>query len=682
MSWLGFVALFIITPVTTAKPQGNLLHVVLALFVIFAALHAVRLPLFEGPDEPDNLSYIRYLHTEGHLTDPTVEVAYELEQLGRGHMPPLWFLSMVPFFGAVGADDWEVTAPQEPEFYRRQMSSSLAEVREAIDRPASRLHFKHGVDESNAFKGAGFGMRFMRWLSIPWALVALIATWLIAARITGDLQRATWVMALGAFLPQFQHLSGTITMDVMLAAWGALTLFACVEWCAGEGSALRWAILAGVSAALASLTKLNGLVLVPACFAAAAFAWRTGRGFTRPLIACAISFLVVAGPYYIWGWIESGHPLWSWRYQQISPFHTGSLTHATSWGLDEIAMFTMSLFLTWLADFGWTAAWFPAWVVVPFGMLTAVGVAGSVLWAFGPAGRYKYIGGAAAAVVMSFAIWMCLRWIALGREEFGTPEAESTAALILCVIVLLISGVFAAGGTLRRKRVSAIEGLKGLPQASVPLGFLLTSACLILAAEVWFNLKFAQPQARHLYPFFPALIIPVAMGLERVRLLRAVVLIQLVLCVAAFPALIERMRFDGWNSSTVWAATDIDRRADPALTDDRDNFASVDWIEPANRSRFGPSEAPTLLWQVDSAEKFDVVIGLRPELENRRWHPDGVVFRAITVLGESPLGSLPMPDDLWRSLVPGTRLFVQVIALGSDGTATGRSTVREFERSE
>ena len=667
---------------TTAKSEFPLLRIVLALFVLFAALHAVQLPLFEGADEPDNLSYIRYLHAEGHLTDPTVNVSYELEQLGRGHMPPLWFLSMVPFFGAVGAQDWEITAPQEPKFYRRQTETSAEDLNQVLDEPASRLHFRHGLDESNAFKGAGFGVRVLRWLSIPWALVALMATWLIAARVTGNLQRATWVMALGAFLPQFQHLSGTITMDLMLSAWGSLCLFACVEWCAGEGSALRWALLAGVSAALAALTKLNGLVLAPACVAAAIFAWRTGRGFTRPLVVCALSFLVVAGPYYIWGWIESGHPLWSWRYQQISPFHTAHLTLATSWGLDEIALFCMSMFVTWFADFGWTAVWFPAWVVVPMGLLTAVGVAGSLLLAFGSQGRAKYIGVSLASLCIALSIWMCLRWLALGRQLFGAGPTESTVAMILCGIVLLTSGVFALGGALRRQRIRTISGSKSLPPASVALGFLLTSGAIMLAAEVWFNLKFAQPQARHLYPFLPAFIVPVAVGLERLRLLRATVLIQLALCVAAFPALLGRLRFDGWNSSPVWAATDIARRVDPALTDERADFATVDWIEPPNRSRFGAAEAPTLLWQIDSSSEYDVAIGLRSELENRRWHPDGVVFRAITVLGEAPRGSLAMPPDLWRSLVPGTRLFVQVIALGPDGEAIGRSTVREIERGQ
>ena len=58
----------------------------------------------------------------------------------------------------------------------------------------------------------------MRWLSIPWALIALVATWLIAARVSGNLNRATWIMALVAFLPQYQHLSGTVTMDIMLSA--------------------------------------------------------------------------------------------------------------------------------------------------------------------------------------------------------------------------------------------------------------------------------------------------------------------------------------------------------------------------------------------------------------------------------------------------------------------------------
>lgn len=677
--WKPAAAKAIISRVSKEQGKRVGLRGVLALFTLFAALHAVVLPLFEGPDEPDNLTYIRFLATEGRLTQPSVEVTHELENLSRGIVPPLWFLAMVPVFDAVGARDWEVTAPQEPDFYRRQRG---VEIREALDRPASRMHFKHGADESSAFEGAGFAIRVMRWFSIPWALVALIATWLIAARVTGNPIRATWVTAMAAFLPQFQHLSGTLTMDVMLTAWGALALYACVEWCSGEGSALRWAALAGVSVALASLTKLNGLVLVPACFIAAAFAWRTGRGFTKPLLACAISFLVIAGPYYLWGWIESGHPLWTWRYQQISPYHTDNLPVATAWGLDGIAVFTMSMFLTWLADFGWTSVWFPAWIVVPFGALTAIGTAGGVIIAFGSRGHGRLAGAWVSALVMLTAIWMCLRWILLGRDQFAVAESESTAALIVTGLVLIVALVFGLGGALRRHRTRKIAGDAALPEASVALGFLICSACLILLAEVWFNLQFAQPQARHLYPFLPALIVPVALGLERVRLLRFVVLVQVVLCIAAFPMLLGRMRYEGWNSDPVIAATDLDRHVHAGLTEGSGDYAAVEWVEPEEHASFGPNEPPVLLWQIDQVSEYDVVIGLRSEMQHRPWHPDGSVFRAVTVFGKAPRGSLAVPTPFWASLVPGTSIHVQIVALGPDGTATGRSTLREFRRSE
>ncbi len=655
------------------------LRSVLVLFAVFAVLHAVRLPLFEGPDEPGNLSYIRYLSAEGHLTEPSVELTHELEYLSRGIVPPLWFLSMVPIFDAVGASDWNFTAPHEPAFYRRQRDSP---VREALAEPASRMHFRHGADEQSTFTGAGFDLRVLRLFTIPWALIALVGVWLIAARITGSPHRATWATALCAFLPQFQHLSGTLTMDMMLAAWGALALYACVEWCCGEGKPTGWAALAGVCVALASLTKLNGMVLIPACFLAAVFAWRTGREFRRPLLVCALSFAAIAGPYLVWGWIESGHPLWTWRYQQISPYHTDNLPAAAAWGLEGTVLFSMSLFLTWLADFGWTSVWFPAWIVVPFGALTAIGVAASLPIAFGSRGHARLVGVWLGAVVALTGVWMCLRWIVLGRELFSMDEAEGTTALVVLIVLLLACAVLGSGGALHRYRTRKLAGDSALPPASVGLGFLLACAVLIMVAEVWFNLQFAQPQARHLYPFLPALIVPVALGLERLRILRVAVITQLVLCVVAFPMLIDRMRFEGWNSDPVIAATDLNRRVDPSMTEGSDHYAAVDWVEPLNGAGFGPGEPPLLLWKIDNVSEYDVAIGLYPEMNHRPWHFERAVFRAITVFGEAPRGSLRIPASFWDSLLPGQELYVQILAIGTDGAVSGRSTLREIRRTE
>ena len=82
------------------------------------------------------------------------------------------------------------------------------------------------------------------------------------------------------------------------------------------------------------------------------------------------------------------------------------------------------------------------------------------------------------------------------------------------------------------------------------IGFVVFASLLILAAEVYFNLHFPQPQARHLYPFLAALVLAVGAGLDRLRLLRLAVVVQVALSAAALPALVGTLRPEGWNAST------------------------------------------------------------------------------------------------------------------------------------
>ncbi len=632
---------------------------VLLVFAAFAALHAILLPLFEGADEGDNLRYIRFLAIEGRLTEPATEPTFELEELGRGHMPPLWFLSMVPLLTAVGADDWQITSTVNTEFTR---TGSGADVD-----PFSRLKYEHGRDEESTFAGAGFDLRVLRWASIPWALLALWATWHAACRVLGSARRATWAIALIAATPQFQHLTGTVTMDVMLAAWGALALLACVEWCGGgpekPAGMLAWAALAGAATGMAALTKLNGLVLAPACLVAALLAWRAGRGFASGALACALAFLLVAGPYYTWGFIETGHPLWSWKYQGVSPFHTSGGVPA-EWNADSIAVACAKLFSTWLARPGWTAVWFPQWIGGGVFALYVVGAAAACA-------RWRLL---ASIPALAIGVWLIWAWRTLGPEVAGETEASATASVAIAGAVLL----FALVG-LRRMKSASGEA----PGGSTALFFLCIAAVLMLAAEAYFNLHFAQPQGRHLYPFLTALVVPVAYGLDRLRLLRLTVIAHVVLSVAAIPWLIVGpLRPSGWNASPVYAATDLWRAVDPSLTEERAAEAEVEWVQPRHGSAFSADEPPELVWKIDPESEYDLVLGFRPELFGRNWRPDGVVERSITSLGIAPRGSLAIPADLWASFLPGTSVYLQVVRLGEDGRATGHSTVRELVRVE
>lgn len=343
------------------------LALVLAIFAGLSVAYAVRVPMFEGPDEPTNLEYLRFLDREGRLARPSATLTPELEVLERGILPPLWFLFNLPVFRALGAGEWSATPILNPDFLRHPgnvaRAAELGRSRdELLAEPYSRLHFLHGLDEAQPRSAAVRALILLRLTSVPWGLLALLLTHLALTRVLGSQARALWYTAFLAFTPQLQFLSANINMDAMLAAAGALFFYAAVEWqlAATPSRRLWFAALAGLAVGLAAEIKLNGLVLA-APLVLAAWPSLRARRFREPLVAGCVLLLTLA-PFYLWGWIESGHPLWIWNYQLISPMHHPAGQVPADWSLQGTWTYHLVLFLTWFADIGWTAVWFAPWI--------------------------------------------------------------------------------------------------------------------------------------------------------------------------------------------------------------------------------------------------------------------------------------------------------------------------------
>lgn len=356
------------------------LRLVLVLLV-FAALsvgHAVRVPMFEGPDEPSNLEYLRFIDIEGRLAEPSAELTFELEALERGILPPLWFLVNLPVYRALEMGAWAPTPVRNPEFLRDPgyLASAAAKgmtAEEILAAPNSRLQFLHGTDEATPRSDAVRDLIILRLMGIPWAILALLFSYHAFARVLDSRHRALAYTALLAWTPQLEFVSANINMDSMLAAMGALFFLAAVEWlhAKSERRRLVFAALAGAAVGLASEVKLNGLVLTVPLFLAA---WPSikARRWREPL-AAGLTLLLVLAPFYLWGWIESGHPLWLWHYQTISPLHHPPGQAPATWNLNGIWNYHLVLFLTWFADIGWTSIWFGPWISYPVMALFALG---------------------------------------------------------------------------------------------------------------------------------------------------------------------------------------------------------------------------------------------------------------------------------------------------------------------
>jgi hypothetical protein len=614
----GHLALDAAEEAAQARLRRRGLLAILALFSALCCAHNLLLPLFEGPDEAENLTYLRFLSAEERLPRPSLEPTEELELLPRAIVPPLWFVGMVPLYRWSGAPNWQQTLTLNPLFLRRHGGTR----EEALAEPLGRLHYRHGRDERAPLAGAALDLRWLRLASLPWSLLALL-TVARAARFLAPREPRVELgaAALLALTPQFQHLSATLSMDLMLAALGGLALCCALAWCAGEGSATRAAFGAGAAAGLACLVKLNGFVLLPVLAIAAALAWRRARCGPRELFAAALGLVLIAGPYYAWSALESGHPLWLWAYQHVSPYHNqpGQAANLGSWS--AWGWYWAVLFLTWFADFGWTSVWFPAAVNALAALLVLAGA-------------------------LSFALRGRTRARAASEREQPT-EPESAA------------------------RAQAAWQLLG------------ASALLILLAEVYFNLRFSQPQARHLYPFLPALVAPLALGLERLRLLGIALGFHALASAAAFVLLSQQLRPVGWNEDPLWSASDHARAADPTLREGSAEAAraGIAWTDAAPPA--ATRAAPLLSWEQRADWSYELVLGNGdPELRHRPWTRRGYVLRALRDLGQAVHSPFALPSVVWDAAAPGERFYAQLIALDSEGRAVARSSVRTFERGE
>ena len=319
-----------------------------------------------------------------------------------------------------------------------------------------------------------------------------------------------------------------------------------------------------------------------------------------------------------------------WHYQVTSTYHNPDGFEAVAWSGTRIWQYFQTIFLTWFADFGWASVWFPGWISFPvMGVMAAGGLHGSML------------------VVRRARL-------ALSRSE-GQDRGSAL-------------------GDSEHRRASAFA-------------FLLAAAITIQLAEIWFNLHIPQPQGRHLYPFLVAVIFPVALGLERLRLLKPVALVSLVLSIAAFPMLVGRLRPVGWNQSPGMVMTDVDRKPRPFIRADE---AAVSWLvegRPSSNWPIDPRDAvtggppPQLNWQVRPDALYEVYLALdNPQMLDENWRKERSLLRG-TVHAHAPLtGSYQVPADFWEKLEAGQELDLQILELGLDGKATGYSVRRHILR--
>ena len=287
--------------------KHRLLGAILLLCLVLGAAYSARVPLGEAPDEPAHLAYVHFIARKGRLP-ATLD-----ERLGVGYRsvwPPL-YQGLVA--GAMGLVD--EAPPTRLKFVgdspRRLIPTNGQTIAAVI----------HTADEAWPWRGLPLAWHVGRLVSVVLVALAVLVTYIIAWRITGQPAIAAAAAAIHAFSPQVLFIGGSLNDDNLLILLSGLLMLALVTYSQKVRQLrLRHVFLLGLLLGLATVTKYNVLPLWAIVITWSGwFAWRklaewqaaatnTGLAGPRSLVTAVFRVFVlplvvlVAGITFSGGW--------------------------------------------------------------------------------------------------------------------------------------------------------------------------------------------------------------------------------------------------------------------------------------------------------------------------------------------------------------------------------------------
>jgi hypothetical protein len=420
--------------------RNRALTAVLVAFLVLGAVYSIATPLFEAPDEVQHFFHVKHIADGKGLPVllPEGEALYAQE----GGQPSLYYLlgAMASFWIDTGnADDLLQYNP-----YVNVGIPSLVGNKNVI---------LHATREAFPYRGAVLAVHLLRWLSVLFGVLTILATYLVALEvIPGQRALALGAAAITAFNPQFIFTTSTVNNDGLLVALCSLAVFFSVLILTRGPSRWRW-VGVGFTVGLAALTKLTGVgLLAPVLVVVAIIAVRRSRRAAMEGAIIVVGLVaIVAGWWYMRNWF---------LYEDI----TGMSRFFEALGAPPGRRLTLDQFvgelegfrLSYWAVFGWFNVLAGRWVYRFFDLLVLLGLIGLPLAATRVLRRREHLSVAPGLVVV---VWIMT--VVVGYVRYNQLIDAATGRLVFPAIAGL--STLLAWGLVqfppRRHRLTFVYGL-------------------------------------------------------------------------------------------------------------------------------------------------------------------------------------------------------------------------------
>lgn len=262
---------------------------VLVFYLLFGAVYLPSTPVFEAHDEIWHFGYIQHLRESGTLPIQIFDGADTLYQQ-HGSQPPLYYL-LASFLTSPlsidDADDYRLLNPHVTSNQPASFGNKNLTIRDA----------SHSM-----LRGTGLAVLLLRMAGLALGAATIACVYKIGELVAPQRPTVAFVAAaITGLNPMFIFLSASVTNDTLaMALNGALVLL--VLRSLRDGFQLHYTVVIALLFALASLTKLASLVLLPVLLGTALFVQRKSndrRGLWIFLFALAFSWLAIAGWWYL-----------------------------------------------------------------------------------------------------------------------------------------------------------------------------------------------------------------------------------------------------------------------------------------------------------------------------------------------------------------------------------------------